>query len=74
MDTHCLKGCGRPKEEARGPPWPGAPAEPAASPSEQLLCIRPSVEQRSIEPITWPPTTTTRMSFPWDSFTYFWNR
>lgn len=43
-------------------------------PREQLLCIRPSVEQRSIEPITWPPTTTTRISFPCDSFTYFWNR
>lgn len=27
--------------------------------AEQLLCIRPSVEQRSMEPITWPPTTTT---------------
>ncbi len=43
-------------------------------PSEQLLCMRPSVEQRSIDPITLPPTRTTRTSRPWLSFTYSWNR
>lgn len=33
-------------------------------PSEQLLCILPSVEQRNMVPTTRPPTTMTRTSRP----------
>ncbi|KAG7267123.1 hypothetical protein CRUP_009571 [Coryphaenoides rupestris] len=49
--------------------------EPSSSCSrEQLLCMRPSVEQRCMEPMTRPPTSTTRTSRPCDSFTYCWKR